>query len=56
MSIHRMFVISISDYGGQEWLRRLDHMGKLNVPFSPLHRLELARDWLAPCDALQKFR
>ena len=48
--------MSICEHGSQERLRRLDHMGKSNGPFSPLYRLEFARDRFARCDALQKFR
>ena len=49
-------VTGICEHGRQKRLRRLDYMGKSYGPFSPLHRLEFARDWLARCDALQKFR
>jgi hypothetical protein len=49
-------VIGICEDGCQKRLRRLDHMGKSNRPFSPLYRIESACDWLARCDALQKFR
>jgi len=49
-------VIGICEHGSQKRLRRLDHMGKSYGPLSPLYRLELARDWFAPSDALQKFR
>jgi hypothetical protein len=49
-------VMGMCDYRSQKRLRRLDHMGKSNGPFSLLYRLESACDWLAGCDALQKFR
>ena len=49
-------VMSICEHGSQKRLRRLDHMGKSNGPFSPLYRLELVRDRFARRDALQKFR
>jgi hypothetical protein len=49
-------VIGIREHGSQKRLRRLDYVGKLNGPFSSLYRLELAGDWFARCDALQKFR
>jgi hypothetical protein len=49
-------VIGIYEYRSQKRLRRLDHVRKLYGPLSLLYRLELARDWLARCDALQKFR
>jgi len=51
-----MPVICICNYSGEEWLRRLDRMGKSNGPFSPLYRRELSRDWFARCDALQELR
>jgi len=49
-------VISIREHGSQKRLRGLDHMRKLDGPLSPFYRLELAGDWFARCDALQKFR
>jgi hypothetical protein len=49
-------VIGVCENGSQKWLRRLDYMGKSYGPLSLLCRIELARDWLARCDALQKFR
>ena len=49
-------VMSICEHGSQKRLRRLDHMGKSHGPFSPLYRLEFARDWFARRDALQKLR
>ena len=49
-------VTGICEHGRQKRLRRLDYMGKSYGPSSPLYRIELARDWLARCDALQKFR
>jgi hypothetical protein len=49
-------VIGICEHGSQKRLRRLDYMGKSHGPFSPLYPFELACDWFARCDALQKFR
>jgi len=44
------------DYGRQKRLRRLDHMRKSDGPVGSLYRVELAGNWFAPGDALQKFR
>jgi len=49
-------VIGVCDYGSQKRLSCLGYMRKSYGPFSPLYRLELARDWFGRCDALQKFR
>lgn len=49
-------VMSICQHGSQKRLPRLDHMGESYGPFSPLHRVEFARDRFACRDALQKLR
>ena len=49
-------VMSICDYSSQKRLGRLDYMRKSNWPFTPLYRLQLARDWFARRDALQQLR